>query len=197
MIGVITALISCGNAGNYEPRNGDIIFQTSRSAQSVAIQKATGSKYSHMGIVYVRDGKPVVFEAVEPVKMTPLQTWIDRGVDKKYVVKRLKNADELLNSEALNRMLQIGKTFQGKHYDLVFGWSDERIYCSELVWKIYKRALDLEIGKLQQMKEFDLSDPVVKAKLKERYGENLPLDEWVISPGTMFESKLLTTVYSN
>jgi len=32
--------------------NGDIIFQTSRSSQSKAIQLATNSKYSHMGIIY-------------------------------------------------------------------------------------------------------------------------------------------------
>ncbi len=33
-------------------QNGDIIFQTSTSGQSKAIQIATGSKYSHMGIIY-------------------------------------------------------------------------------------------------------------------------------------------------
>jgi hypothetical protein len=33
-------------------QNGDIIFQTSQSGQSKAIQIATDSKYSHMGIVY-------------------------------------------------------------------------------------------------------------------------------------------------
>lgn len=32
-------------------KNGDIIFQTSKSNQSKAIQLATDSKYSHMGII--------------------------------------------------------------------------------------------------------------------------------------------------
>ena len=32
-------------------KNGDIIFQTSKSSQSKAIQLATNSKYSHMGII--------------------------------------------------------------------------------------------------------------------------------------------------
>ncbi len=31
-------------------RDGDIVFQTSRSEQSIAIKKATHSQYSHMGI---------------------------------------------------------------------------------------------------------------------------------------------------
>ncbi|MBL4670033.1 MAG: hypothetical protein JKY30_12325 [Flavobacteriales bacterium] len=33
-------------------QNGDIIFQISKSSQSKAIQLATNSKYSHMGIIY-------------------------------------------------------------------------------------------------------------------------------------------------
>src|SRR5690606_5876902 len=37
-------------------QNGDIIFQTSKSSQSQAIQLATKSKYSHMGIIYESEG---------------------------------------------------------------------------------------------------------------------------------------------
>lgn len=51
---------------------GDLIFHTSLSAQSQAIQLATHSPYSHCGILY-RNGKEwQVFEAVQPVKLTPL-----------------------------------------------------------------------------------------------------------------------------
>lgn len=41
-------------------QNGDIIFQTSLSSQSLAIQKATHSPYSHMGIIILKNGKPYV-----------------------------------------------------------------------------------------------------------------------------------------
>ena len=41
-------------------RDGDIIFHTSRSAQSAAIQHATHSRYSHVGLILFRDGKPYV-----------------------------------------------------------------------------------------------------------------------------------------
>ncbi len=34
-------------------QNGDIIFQESKSSQSKAIQLATNSRYSHMGIIYI------------------------------------------------------------------------------------------------------------------------------------------------
>jgi len=92
-------------------------------------------------------------------------------------------------------MLQVGKQFEGKPYDLYFEWSDDRIYCSELVWKIYKRALDLEVGELQTMQEFDLSDPLVQAKVRERFGETIPKNEIVISPAAIFASELLETIY--
>jgi hypothetical protein len=53
-------------------QNGDIIFQTSLSTQSKAIQLATNSPYSHCGIIYKDGEKFYVFEAVQPVKKTPL-----------------------------------------------------------------------------------------------------------------------------
>jgi hypothetical protein len=59
---------------------------------------------------------------------------------------------------------------------------------------MYRRTLNLEIGRRQKLREFDLTDPVVKAKLRERYGARVPLDEPVISPAAMFDSPLLETV---
>jgi hypothetical protein len=94
-------------------------------------------------------------------------------------------------------MKRIGEKFQGKDYDVYFGWSDDRMYCSELIWKIYKEALNLEIGKLQRIRDFDLTHPLVGAKLNERYGNAIPLDEPAISPASIFHSDLLETVYSN
>lgn len=175
-------------------QNGDIIFQTSKSSQSKAIQLATQSKYSHMGIIYENDGKYFVYEAVHPVKLTPLAEWINRGKNGHYVIKRLFNADQVLTGSTLLKMKQFGEQFKGKPYDIYFEWSDDKIYCSELVWKIYKQAVDIEIGQLEQLADFDLSNAIVKAKMKERYGDNIPMDEKVISPAAMFNSEKLITV---
>jgi len=72
--------------------------------------------------------------------------------------------------------------------------SDSRINCSELVWKAYERALSIEIGNLQRLREFDLSDPEVQRPMRERYGADLPLDEVVISPAAMFDARNVVTV---
>ena len=191
-------LVSCqSKSDNNDFKNGDIIFQTSKSSQSKVIQIATKSKYSHMGIIYQRDNDLYVFEAVQPVKMTPLKEWIKRGENGHYIVKRIKDSQTILTPENLLKMKSIGDKFVGKDYDLYFEWSDKRIYCSELVWKIYKEAIGLEIGKLEKLSDFDLTDKTVRYKLQERYGYKIPQDELVISPASMFNSDKLITVFQN
>ena len=65
-----------------------------RSSQSLAIQRATHSPYSHMGLVLYRDGRAFVLEAVATVRYTPLAEWIDRGVGRHFVVRRLRDWPE-------------------------------------------------------------------------------------------------------
>ena len=150
-----------------------------------------------MGIIYNKDGQQYVYEAVQPVKLTRLNDWINRGVESKYAVKRLKNASEILNPASIDKLKKAGEKFLGKNYDLYFEWSNERIYCSELVWKMYNEALGIQICKLEKMKDFDLSHPMVQEKIKERFGDNIPVDEIVISPVSIYNSDLLTLIYSN
>lgn len=188
---------SVGITGHKVIKDGDIIFQTSLSAQSKAIQLATKSKYSHCGIIYKSNDKYYVFEAVQPVKSVPLEKWIARGKDRHYIIKRLKEADKIFTPQILHKMKQIGESFKGKSYDLTFEWSDEKMYCSELIWKIYQRASGVEIGKLERLRDFDLTNDIVRSKLNQRYGKNIPLDEIVISPKAIFESELLETVMGN
>ena len=176
--------------------NGDLIFHTSKSQQSRAIQLATRSPYSHCGMVCQQNGEWMVLEAVQPVKFTTLRKWIIRGEGDHYVVKRLRDADKALTPQVWQRMMAAGKSMLGRDYDLTFGWSDDRIYCSELIWKVYEQGLGRKVGQLQQLRDFDLSNPAVKAKLTERYGNDLPLDETVISPVSIFNSPELVTVLS-
>jgi uncharacterized protein YycO len=173
--------------------DGDVIFQTSKSAQSLAVQQATHSRFSHMGVIIIRDGNPTVFEASAKVKYTPLRQWIARGLDGAYVVKRLTTG---LTAQQVEKLRVAAREFEGRPYDLTFEWTDQRLYCSELVWKLYDRALGVHIGELQHLRDFDLSGEVVRAKMQERYKGNVPLDELVISPAAMFGSKVLRNVAS-
>ena len=174
--------------------DGDLIFQTSESKQCEAVRIATNSKFSHCGIIFFVNGGQFVLEAVQPVKITPLEEWISHGKKHKYVVKRLKNAETILTNETLDKMKTYGKQLLGKEYDAYFEWTDNRIYCSELIWKIYKNGAGIELSKLKQLKDFNLTDERVQKILKERYGNDVPLEENVVAPTDLVDSDLLKTV---
>jgi hypothetical protein len=57
-----------------------------------------------------------------------------------------------------------------------------------------ERALGIRPGSLQRRRDFDLSDPEVQARMQQRYGSKLPLDEAVISPAAMYAASNLVTV---
>jgi len=183
-----------------EVREGDLVFHRSRSSQSRAVALATGSSYTHMGIVLLTDGQPFVLEAVQPVKLTPLAAWITRGEGGRVVVKRLANRDRVLTQEVIERMHQLGSSWLGRPYDPQFRWDDERLYCSELVYKLYQRAAGVRIGTLRKAKEFNLADPEVRRLIGRRFGGKKPSfdpDETVISPQSMFEDPRLITIFQN
>ena len=175
-------------------QNGDIIFHTSNSGQSKVIQLATGSEYSHCGIIYKEEQKTYVIEAVQPVKRTPFEEFVKRGENNAYVVKRLKNADHVLSTSVLRDMKKEAQKMIGKNYDSEFGWSDNQIYCSELVWKVYQRSAGIELVKLKKLRDYDFSNREVQSTLNKRYKNGIPWEEPMISPGDLFESSHLITV---
>lgn len=179
-----------------QPQTGDIIFQTSTSSQSFAIQEATYSKFSHVGLIEKIDGEYFVFEAIQPVKRTALQEWIDRGENGNYAIKRLDKLEYLKTEKGKEHWKQVSEFYLGKDYDSKFEWSDDRMYCSELVWKVCNELAGVELGSLQTLSEFDIDSKPVGKKLVERYGDNIPWEQKVISPKAIFDSPLLLEVVS-
>ncbi|AOP36390.1 peptidase [Leptospira tipperaryensis] len=175
-------------------KEGDLIFQETFSEQGKAIKIATKSRYTHVGIIFKYKGKLKVLEAVEPVKITEIDTFISRGKNKHFVIKRLTNSETVLNEEKIKLMKSIGDQYIGKYYDIYFNWSDEKIYCTELAWKIFKKALNIELTEDKRLKDFDLNNSTVKYLMKKRYGKNIPLNDFVVSPADMFSSKKLETI---
>ena len=184
-------------ANNDELKVGDIIFQTSGSDQAKVIQLATHSAYNHCGIIFKNKKDYYVYESAESVKMTAFKDWIARGQDGHFVVKRLRNADQVLTPSVLEKLKLAGDRFKNKLNDSYLEWSDEKLYSSELVWKIYKEATGLSVGKPEQLRDFDLTSEPVRQLMQARYGEKIPLDESVISPVSIYNSELLTIVKSN
>jgi hypothetical protein len=86
------------------------------------------------------------------------------------------------------------KTYKDRPYDPIFSWSDNKMYCSELIWKVYYKSIGIRLGELQRLGEFDLKPSIVRQKLIERYGKHIPYNEQVISPEQIYRSELLETV---
>lgn len=84
------------------------------------------------------------FEAVQPVGRCRLKDWARRGKENVFVVKRLKQ-DAVLTKHVLDSMRSIAGTWFRRDYDPFFEWSDDRLYCSELIWKLYERTTGLQL----------------------------------------------------
>ena len=179
----------------FVPRDGDIVFQYSGSKQCAAIAQATRSPYTHCGIVFFENGEPMVWEAVGPVLKTPYREWRSHGVDRHVVVKRLKDQGPL-TPEAITAMRAEGLRQMGRPYDILFSMDEEEVYCSELVWKIYKRGARIEVGAIERFGDMDFTGAHAKRVLKDRFGDRFPADQEVITPASIFRSPLLMTVDS-
>lgn len=188
----LTFLISpLAQAADYQ--DGDIIFHESRSAQSKAIQEATESRWSHVGIIFQERGKWQVAEAVQPVRVVSLSSFIARGKNKEYRIYRLPT---LTGDQKKDLRQQVDK-LMGQNYDIYFEWTDDLIYCSELVYKTFLKATGVEIGEVQKYRELKLEGPFVKELIKRRLidtGRTLNLDESIVTPDSQVQDSDLILV---
>lgn len=184
-------LSGCKSSDLAVPKMGDIIFQQSKSSQSKAIEDATGSKITHMGIIIIDNSIPHVYEASNVVKITPLSEWVLQGENEEYLIKRLKNSKEILTSETLLKMLKVARELDNKPYDVKFQWSDEKLYCSEFVWKVFKNGAGIELCPLKKFSDYNLESEEVKKLLEKRYNKDLNKNEPVVAPVDIYESEIL------
>lgn len=190
-----TPIKSMKSAVEQGLRDGDIIFQESTSNQSDMVRALTRSRWTHMGVVFKAANQTFVLEAVNPVRMTLLQTWVSRGRERRYAVKRLRRAESKLTAETLERMQKLGATWLGRPYDRRFQWNDESLYCSELVFKLFDRGAGIRLGKLERASDLNLNSPLVQAALKKRFaGGGFDPNETVVTPDSIFNDDQLVDV---
>lgn len=168
-----------------EVREGDIIFQTSKSQQSPLIQIGTRSKITHCGIIVMRGGKPYVLETLKTLVLTPLDKFIARGEDGKFWIKR---------SSKENIKIKYAK-YLGKPYDLAFKFDNGRFYCLELVYDIYQKQLGIQLAEPRQVKDYLIlfTDrlPKLKRAMKRR---GISKEQYAIAPVDIFNSNYLESV---
>ena len=182
---MVTETLTAQTEPIEEVKEGDVIFQTSQSQQSPLIQIATRSKISHCGIIVMKNGKPYVLETLKTLVVTPLDKFIARGEDGKYWLKRSKKE---------NIKIKYG-SYLGKPYDLAFKFDNDKFYCSELIYDIYKNQLGIELCEPKKVSDYLILGtdqlPQIEKAMKKR---GITKEQYAVAPVDIFESDYLETV---
>lgn len=171
-------------------REGDIVFQSLPHAELVdAIEGVTESEWSHCGMLVIVDGHWCVAEAIGEVRYTPLYMWVSRGRGGTVASYRLKQPPTELG-DAIRRGVE---PLLRRPYDFRYAPEDNEIYCSELVYKVYDRALGLKIGEWQTLGSLNWQP--FERVIRDMEGGELPLDRSMITPVELTRSALVERVY--
>jgi hypothetical protein len=155
-------------------KSGDLVFQTIRTGQTLAVAAASASAYTHVGIIRIdENGAPLVVEAVGPVREVPLEKWVTQGIFDRMTVIRL---DGLTEKQAKD-ILKAAEKYYGRPYDFFFLFDKERIYCSELVYYAFKEGAGIELGKIQEVSELNTDNFAVQKLIKKRWQSYTPCHE--------------------
>lgn len=165
-----------------EYTEGDIIFIQSQTTQAKALREATKSVWTHVGIVVKnKSNKWAVAEAIGPLKVTPIAEFIARSKNKAYKILRFRHFDK----KTMLKSLYASLPKYNKPYDIYFEFNQDKIYCSELTYLVFKDVTGFELGRIQKMKDMQLTGPYVQALIKKRYtdtGREFDPEELIITP---------------
>ena len=152
-------------------REGDVVFQISQSRQSKYVIFATGSTWSHCGIIIEKPDGLYVLEAAATVRLTPYDKWKSKG--RRGIVKARRYTDKPVK-------IKYSK-YLGKPYDLAFRFDNNSWYCSELVYDIYKKQLGIEICKPRLVSSYTLVE--LDGMLKKR---GIKPTQLVVAPSDLY-----------
>jgi hypothetical protein len=190
-------------------RDGDIVFRLgdARIARgifplSLFISRATGSPFSHTGIVELEDGAPMVYDCTSiGVRRQPFEAWMLDSVGA-WGVKRLKPEHRRSIPGALRYCRE--KFEQQVPFDYSFRLDDTALYCLELTEKAFRSqglALSepVRIGDWENLTSYPLSTFAVLYGTELVLDQPITLDQPVYVPGNerqgMWASPLLELVF--
>ena len=184
-------MITNAEASTGEYQVGDMIMQSDEFKSAAGIKILSGSKFNHVGIVVEKNGQLYVAEALGRVVYTDIDDYIERGEDHVHI-----RLDEDLSESDKTKISSAVRKYIGKKYDAALSWSDDRMYCSELVQKVYKDALDIEVAHERKIKQHAMVAfvPLLKSGMIEVPAvfsdivENIDTDEIVVTPADILRS---------
>ena len=175
----------------YAPQEGDIVFQSLPPNELVAaISGITNSPFSHCGLIQKVNDEWMVIESLGDVHYTNLNQWMRRGAGAGVVVYRCA-----MNSDETVRVMKSASAMLGKKYDLRYDFDDEKIYCSELVYKAFDRGIGVKLGKIDKLGDLNWQ-PYEKTIVKFENGP-APLAREMITPVAITRDGRLVKVFDS
>lgn len=190
-------------------RDGDIVFRMgeARTARgmfplSLFIAKATGSAFSHTGIVAIEDGSPVVYDCSSPsIQRQPIEVWMLNCVGS-MGVKRLK----LEHRRHIPGVLAYcRKVFEQQvPFDYSFHPDDSALYCLEMTEKAFRSqglplSESVRIGDWEHLARYPLMALAIPYWTTYVLDRPITLEQPVFVPGNehqgIWSSPMLETVF--
>lgn len=177
---------------------GDIIVQDIQNATGDLIREAMPSEWTNIGIIFRRDadGAMVVMDVIGKVRLTPLPEWISAGRENKVALYRLQNGENQLVPKNVKKLRAACKPFKSKPADRYFGWNDDELYSSELVWKVYQNGLGISLCPLRKLNTLSLGGEKVKPLITKKYGAAVPSTEYAVTITDIYSSPQLKLLYA-
>jgi hypothetical protein len=191
-------------------RDGDIVFRLgdARVVRGIFplsryIADASGSPFSHTGIVALEDGTAVVYDCSSVgVRRLPFEVWMLDCVGP-MGVKRLKaeHRGQIPGILAYCR----SKYEQQMPFDFAFRPDDEALYCLEMTEKAFRSqglilSQPVPIGNWEHLTSYPLTTLTLLSASKQVLDRPFTLDQPVFLPGNerqgLWASPLLETVYA-
>lgn len=138
---VLLSITTAGAQENIQLKTGDLIFQNLDcgplcDAINAVTQGYQGNKFSHMGMVMLRNDSVLIIEASgKNVHLTPLKEFLSKSTHPHYV-GRLKPAYQKVIPTAIAFSMQQ----MGVLYDDQYLYNNGKYYCSELIYDAFKAA---------------------------------------------------------
>lgn len=138
-------------------KSGDIVFIATPSPLYRRVARATGSKTSHVGIVFAdaQAGWVVAESAVPRSRYRSLEQFLGRSDDDWFVVRRLKR--ELSPAEVAALRAACDQRM-GRWHHPGFKHESVRTY-SKFVHEVYREALGVDIGEVETFSELLRRNP--------------------------------------
>ena len=173
---VLTFVGCSADIDRADLKEGDVVFIEGQSSQAPYIKIGTMSQWTHCGIVVNTSNGLMVLEASKTVRLVNIDRFIGFAKNGNWCARRPK--------QAINSPIRY-KKYLGMPYDLAFKFDNGKMYCSELVWQIYKEN-GIELCKPRKVSSFLMTRlPKVKNLMEKR---NITMEQEAVAPVDLYRA---------